>query len=80
MRSPAAAPCGFHTARWLQNTVQTVEGIDERTLRKIDFYTRQFVDALAPSNFLMTNPEVLRATIESRGENLLHGLLDPLVC
>jgi polyhydroxyalkanoate synthase len=62
------------TARWLQNTVQTVEGIDERTLRKVDFYTRQFVDALAPSNFLMTNPEVLRATIESRGENLLHGL------
>jgi polyhydroxyalkanoate synthase len=62
------------TARWLQNTVQTVEGIDERTLRKVDFYTRQFVDALAPSNFLMTNPEVLRATIESRGDNLLHGL------
>jgi poly[(R)-3-hydroxyalkanoate] polymerase subunit PhaC len=62
------------TARWLQNTVREVEGIDERTARKVDFYTRQFVDALAPSNFLMTNPEVLRATIESRGENLLHGL------
>jgi polyhydroxyalkanoate synthase subunit PhaC len=62
------------TARWLQNTVRTIEGIDERTARKIDFYTRQFIDALAPSNFLVTNPEVLRATIESRGENLLHGL------
>ena len=62
------------TARWLQNTVREVEGIDERTARKVDFYTRQFVDALAPSNFVMTNPEVLRATIESRGENLLHGL------
>jgi polyhydroxyalkanoate synthase subunit PhaC len=62
------------TARWLQKTVRDVEGIDERTARKVDFYTRQFVDALAPSNFLMTNPEVLRATIESRGENLLHGL------
>jgi polyhydroxyalkanoate synthase subunit PhaC len=62
------------SARWLQNTVHKVEGIDERTARKIDFYTRQFVDALAPSNFLMTNPEVLRATIESRGENLLQGL------
>jgi polyhydroxyalkanoate synthase len=62
------------TARWLQNTVREVEGIDERTARKVDFYTRQFVDALAPSNFLMTNPEVLRATIESRGENLLNGL------
>jgi len=62
------------TARWLQKTVREVEGIDERTARKVDFYTRQFVDALAPSNFLMTNPEVLRATIESRGENLMHGL------
>src|SRR6266704_3245108 len=62
------------TARWLQGTVKDVEGIDERTARKVDFYTRQFVDALAPSNFLMTNPEVLRATIESRGENLVNGL------
>jgi polyhydroxyalkanoate synthase subunit PhaC len=62
------------TARWLQGAVRDVEGIDERTARKVDFYTRQFVDALAPSNFLLTNPEVLRATIESRGENLLNGL------
>jgi polyhydroxyalkanoate synthase len=62
------------TARWLQGTVRDVEGIDARTAHKVDFYTRQFVDALAPSNFLVTNPEVLRATIESRGENLLNGL------
>ena len=62
------------TARWLQSTVQNVEGLDEKTARKIDFYTRQFVDAMAPSNFVLTNPEVLRATIESRGENLVKGL------
>ena len=62
------------TARWLQGTVNNLEGVDERTARKLDFYTRQFVDALAPSNFVMTNPEVLRATIESRGENLVNGL------
>ena len=62
------------TARWLQGQVKEVEGLDERTARKVDFYTRQFVDALAPSNFLLTNPEALRATIESRGENLLNGL------
>src|SRR5687768_12450584 len=62
------------TARWLQGTVGNVQGLDERTARKVDFYTRQFVDALAPSNFVMTNPEVLRATIESRGENLVNGL------
>src|SRR5207245_5551702 len=62
------------TARWLQGAVKNVEGLDEQTARKVDFYTRQFVDAMAPSNFLLTNPEVLRATIESRGENLLNGL------
>ncbi len=62
------------SARWLQNTVNEVEGLDDHTAKKVDFYTRQFVDAMAPSNFLMTNPEVLRATLESGGENLLRGL------
>src|SRR5215510_8488753 len=62
------------TARWLQSTVQNVEGLDEKTARKIDFYTRQFVDAMAPSNFVLTNPEVLRTTMDSRGENLVKGL------
>jgi polyhydroxyalkanoate synthase len=62
------------TARWLQQTVKETEGLDPKTAQKVDFYTRQFVDAMAPSNFLMTNPEVLRATIESGGENLVKGL------
>ena len=47
-------------ARWLQNAVRDVQSIDQHTVRKIDFYTGQFVDAIAPSNFLVTNPEVLR--------------------
>lgn len=62
------------TARWMQSTVKDVEGLDDKTAQKVDFYTRQFVDAMAPSNFLMTNPEVLRATLESGGENLVNGL------
>lgn len=62
------------TARWIQGLVGSVEGLDDKTARKVDFYTRQFVDAMAPSNFVLTNPEVLRATIESGGENLLRGL------
>jgi polyhydroxyalkanoate synthase len=62
------------TARWLQQTTRSVEGLDDKTAKKVDFYTRQFVDAMAPSNFVMTNPEVLRTTIESGGENLLRGL------
>jgi polyhydroxyalkanoate synthase len=66
------------TARWLQDTVKQVDGLDEKTARKIDFYTRQFVDALAPSNFVLTNPQVLRTTFESGGENLVAGLKNML--
>jgi polyhydroxyalkanoate synthase len=62
------------TARWMQATVKQVDGLDDKTSKKIDFYTRQFVDAIAPSNFVLTNPEVLRATIETGGENLVKGL------
>ena len=62
------------SARWIQHSIHGVEGMDPHTERKIDFYTRQFIDALSPSNFLMTNPEVLKATIESNGQNLVDGL------
>ncbi|HWI29322.1 MAG TPA: class I poly(R)-hydroxyalkanoic acid synthase [Stellaceae bacterium] len=62
------------TARWLQSTVKEIDGLDDKTAKKVDFYTRQFVDAMAPSNFVLTNPEVLRTTIESGGENLVTGL------
>ncbi len=62
------------TARWMQQTVRDVDGLDDHTSKKVDFYTRQFVDAMAPSNFLWTNPQVLRATLESGGENLVKGL------
>nr|WP_176787563.1 class I poly(R)-hydroxyalkanoic acid synthase [Roseospirillum parvum] len=62
------------TARWMRHVVNDVEGLDPKTAAKVDFYTRQFVDALAPTNFVATNPEVLRETLESGGENLVKGL------
>jgi polyhydroxyalkanoate synthase len=62
------------SARYFTNVVQNAEGLDPKTAQKVDFYTRQFVDAMSPSNFLMTNPEVLRRTVETGGENLLKGL------
>lgn len=62
------------SARYMHGLVHGVEGLDDHTAQKVDFYTRQFVDAMAPSNFVLTNPEVLRTTIESGGENLIKGL------
>ena len=62
------------TARWLHSAVANVEGLDEHTRKKVDFFTRQYIDALAPSNFALTNPEVFRETIASGGQNLVKGL------
>jgi polyhydroxyalkanoate synthase len=61
-------------ARHLHQTLGRVAGLDEHTARKVDFYTRQYVDALSPSNFLLTNPEVMRETVASGGQNLVKGL------
>jgi polyhydroxyalkanoate synthase len=62
------------TANWLQTTIGKVENLDPASRRRIQFYTKQFADAFAPTNFVMTNPEVLRATLQSNGENLVRGL------
>ena len=62
------------TAEAILSAIRDVKGMDEASARKINFYTRQFVDALSPSNFVATNPEVLTATLHSGGQNLLRGL------
>jgi polyhydroxyalkanoate synthase subunit PhaC len=61
-------------AQDIQNTVASVDGLDKQTARKVKFFTKQYVDALSPSNFVLTNPQVLKATIDSGGKNLLDGL------
>ncbi len=67
------------SARYVNDVVGHVEGLEPKTARKVDFYARQFMDAMSPSNFLLTNPEVLRRTAETGGENLLRGL-NNLLC
>jgi len=62
------------TAGYLQDSVTSVDGVDDHTRDKVEFYTRQFIDALAPTNFVATNPQVLKETLESGGENLVKGL------
>ena len=60
------------------SAVRKVEGLDPKEAQKVEFYTRQFVDAIAPSNFVATNPEVLKTTLETGGNNLLNGLANLL--
>ena len=61
-------------AQTVQTAMHDVDGLDEQTARKVDFYTKQFLDAVAPTNFVMTNPDVLKATVETGGDNLVHGM------
>ena len=65
-------------SKFMLSTVRETEGLDAHTAQKVDFYTRQFIDALAPTNFAMTNPEVARRTVETGGENLVQGLSNML--
>jgi polyhydroxyalkanoate synthase len=62
------------SARYVHDVVSHVDDLDRNTSQKVDFYARQFVDAMSPSNFLFTNPEVLRRTADTGGENLIRGL------
>jgi len=61
--------------RFLMGLVDGAKGVDESTRRKVHFITQQMVDALAPTNFALTNPDVLEETFKTRGENLTRGLM-----
>ncbi len=62
------------TANAMQEMVGKLHGLDEKERGRVAFYTRQFADAFAPTNFPLTNPDVLKATMASSGDNLVKGL------
>ncbi len=62
------------TSKWADDMLTRTEGLDERTRQKAEFYLRQVSSALSPSNFPMTNPEVLRETLASNAQNLVQGM------
>ncbi|EGU61623.1 polyhydroxyalkanoic acid synthase [Vibrio nigripulchritudo ATCC 27043] len=61
-------------SRTYLDTINAVEGLDEKTKERLNFFSRQTINALSPSNFIATNPELLKLTMEQNGENLLTGL------
>ena len=62
------------TADWAETLVDKTEGLDPHTRHKAAFYVRQIADALAPTNFPFTNPEVIRETLATSGRNLVEGI------
>jgi polyhydroxyalkanoate synthase len=62
------------TSQWAQDLVRDAEGLDPHTRKKAEFYVQQITNALAPSNFVLTNPELLRTTLASNGDNLVRGM------
>ena len=61
-------------AQYVQTVMKGGQDIDREDAARAAFYAGQVVDAMAPTNFPMINPEVLRATVESGGQNLIRGL------
>ncbi|MDP2408775.1 MAG: class I poly(R)-hydroxyalkanoic acid synthase [Pseudolabrys sp.] len=62
------------TAQWAEHLVKDADGIDEHTKAKAEFYVKQITNAISPSNFVLTNPELLRETLSSNAENLVRGM------
>ncbi|HMH96279.1 MAG TPA: class I poly(R)-hydroxyalkanoic acid synthase, partial [Bradyrhizobium sp.] len=62
------------STQWAQALVHNAEGLDPHTRKKAEFYVQQITNALAPSNFVLTNPEILRETLASNGDNLVRGM------
>jgi polyhydroxyalkanoate synthase len=62
------------TSRWAADLVEHADGLDEHTRHKAEFYVKQVANAISPSNFILTNPELLRETMASSGENLVRGM------
>jgi len=62
------------TSRWAEDLVEEAEGVDERMRHKAHFYLKQISSALSPSNFLLTNPELIRETLRQNGANLARGM------
>jgi len=62
------------TSNWAEKVIDDTQGFDERTRQRAEYYFRQVASALSPSNFPLTNPEVLRETFKSNGENLVRGV------
>ncbi|MGF1463931.1 MAG: class I poly(R)-hydroxyalkanoic acid synthase [Maricaulaceae bacterium] len=62
------------TSNWLRDLMGSIDGLPPETQQKVDFFTKLFADSFAPTNFAFTNPDVLKAAVETKGGNFVKGL------
>ncbi|MBN2905180.1 MAG: class I poly(R)-hydroxyalkanoic acid synthase [Rhodobacteraceae bacterium] len=62
------------SAEAIANTVRSIEGLDPRDAKRLDYFSRQIIDLFSPANFLGTNPEALSRAVETDGQSLVDGL------
>lgn len=63
----------FLNSNWIQDVVSEIKHTDSKDKQKLDFYTKLLIDAMSPTNFMLTNPEVIKETLATNGQNLLKG-------
>lgn len=61
------------SAKWMQGLTHEADGLGPKEQERVDFYTRQFISALSPSNFALTNPAALKKARETGGQSLVDG-------
>ena len=62
------------TSKWMEDTANALEILDPKTQTQVKFWTKQMADALSPANYPLTNPEVVRETVQTGGANLVQGM------
>ncbi|KJF93882.1 poly(3-hydroxyalkanoate) synthetase [Photobacterium angustum] len=58
----------------MREAIDSIEGVDEKAKERLGFFSRQAINAMSPTNFVTTNPELAKLTVETNGENLIKGM------
>lgn len=65
-------------SQWMRGLVSDLDGLDEQTAKKVEFFTERYIDAMSPTNFAATNPAVIEKILETKGGSIVHGLKNML--
>ena len=64
----------LHNAEVVQSSIESIDGLETTEKRRLEYFSRQIVDMMAPTNFLATNPDALEQAVETQGQSLIDGL------